>query len=343
MHRRFNSLDSMGVVPLQRPLPIHTMYAALFMLVLLSSQAQINAGQTQKADTPVSAGEALLQSAKPSEAREAFEAVLKSNPGDLEARKGEVVASERLALDARQAGHADEALQDLLRAENFAPEEPRLLYDLGILEDEMQLYRDADQTLSTLEQLQPGDPQVMYAVARVKLDLGQLASAEEKMQAYLKLQPNDASAHYGLGRVYQLGLHFDKARAEFQRSIALQAVQTEAYYQLGDIALGQEEFDEAITYFSKTLARNSKHGGALAGTGQAYFKQKQYTRAEAFLERAVAAAPDYQAGHYYLGLTLARLGRKEDSRRELAQATRLAEEQARKDRGLYLNSEPANP
>jgi hypothetical protein len=157
------------------------MYAALFMLVLLSSQAQINAGQTQKADTPVSAGEALLQSAKPSEAREAFEAVLKSNPGDLEARKGEVVASERLALDARQAGHADEALQDLLRAENFAPEEPRLLYDLGILEDEMQLYRDADQTLSTLEQLQPGDPQVMYAVARVKLDLGQLASAEEKM------------------------------------------------------------------------------------------------------------------------------------------------------------------
>jgi tetratricopeptide (TPR) repeat protein len=158
------------------------------------------------------------------------------------------------------------------------------------------------------------------------------------MQAYLKLRPEDAGAHYGLGRVYQLGLQFDKAKAEFGRSIALQPVQTEAYYQLGDIALGQGDFDEAIAEFRKTLERDPKHGGALAGTGQAYFKQKQYAPAEAFLQRAVAAAPDYEAGHYYLGLTLARLGRAEDSRRELALATKLADEASKRERtplGLY--------
>jgi tetratricopeptide (TPR) repeat protein len=107
-------------------------------------------------------------------------------------------------------------------------------------------------------------------------------------------------------------------------------VQTEAYYQLGDIALGQGDFVEAISEFSKTLARDPKHGGALTGTGQAYFKQKQYVQAEDFLQRAVVAAPDYQTSHYYLGLTLARLGRKEDSERELSLATQLAATQAKR-------------
>jgi tetratricopeptide (TPR) repeat protein len=293
--------------------------------------------------SPQNPGDQLLQSGKAAEARDAFESTLSSDPANADALHGEVAASERLALDARQAGKMDDALRDLLRAQSFAPKDPRLLYDLGILEDEMRLYHDADQTLELLTQLNPTDPQGMYAVARVKLDLGQLAPAEEKMQAYLKLRPDDAGAHYGLGRIYQLGLQFDKARAEFQHCAELQPVQTEAYYQLGEIALGQGSFDEAIHYFSKTLARDPKHGGALAGAGQAYFKQKQYAQAESFLERAVAAAPEYQAGHYYLGLTLARLGRKEDSQRELALATKLADEENKKESNrLQLNPTAQN-
>jgi len=102
-------------------------------------------------------------------------------------------------------------------------------------------------------------------------------------------------------------------------------VQTEGYYQLGDIALEQHDYTGAVADFSKTLERNPKHGGALAGTGIAYFRQKQYDKAEESLEKATQAAPDYQPGHYYLGLTLARLGKTEKSKRELAIATRLAD------------------
>ena len=311
-------------------------------LLLAATSSQVaSSGQTPASPT---VGSELLQSGKAAEARDAFELVLNSSPADEDAQHGEVAASERLALDARQCGKMDDALKDLLRAQAFAPKDPRLLYDLGILEDEMRLYHDADQTLTMLEQLQPSNPQVMYAVARVKLDLGQLSTSEEKMQSYLKLEPRDASAHYGMGRIYQLSLQFDKARAEFQRSIELRPVQTEAYYELGDIALGQGEFDNAIAYFNKTLARDPSHGGALAGTGESYFKQKQYAKAEAFLERAVAAAPGYQAGHYYLGLTLARLGRKEDSQRELELATKLADEESKKERsGLHILSPATNP
>lgn len=303
--------------------------SAAFALAWLAPPAF---AQTENADT-------LLASGKAAEARAAYEAVLQADPANAAALHGEVAASERLALDARAAGSMDDALKALLRAQTFAPHDARLLYDLSILEDEMRLYRDADKTLTELEQQKPDDAMVLYAAARVKLDLGQLAPAEEKMQAYLKLRPADAGAHYGLGRVYQLGLQFDKARAEFARSIELQPVQTEAYYELGNIALGQRDFPGAVAKFQKTLERDPKHGGALTGTGQAYFKMKQYAQAEVFLERAVAAAPGYQTGHYYLGLTLARLGRAEDSKRELDLASKLAGE-ASKSQGARLQIDP---
>jgi tetratricopeptide (TPR) repeat protein len=315
------------------------MLALQFILALLVLATGSPAAQSQQPESAPSAGAELLQSGKTAEARDAFETVLATDPANKSAQDGEVAASEQLALAARSAGKMDDALRDLLRAQGYAPKNPRLLYDLGIQEDDMQLFGDADRTLALAEQLNPGDPLVVYAVGRVKMDLGQLSPAEEKLRAYLKLRPADASAHYGLGRVLQLGLQLDQARAEFHRSIDLQPLQTEAYYQLGDMALQQGDFTEAIGEFSKTLARDPKHGGALTGTGQAYFKQKEYAHATEFLEQAVAAAPEYETGHYYLGLALARLGRKEDSERELALATKLADSASKKARsGLHLTS-----
>jgi len=318
------------------------MFLRFVTLALVIGAAGFSAAGAAQTPQAMSTGTALLQAGKVSEARDAFEAVLEADPSNKEAQDGEVSCSERLALEARGQGRMNDALTYLVRAQQFVPKNGHLLFDLGIQEDDMHLYQDADRSLTQAEQLNAGDPNVVYAVARVKMDLGQLPAAEDKMQAYLKLRPADASAHYGLARVYQLGLQFDKARAEFQRSIELQPVQTEAYYQLGDMALGQGNFADAISEFSKTLARDPKHGGALAGTGQAYFAQKQYVQAEEFLQRAIVAAPNYQKGHYYLGLTLARLGRKEDSERELSLATKLADEAAKAARsGIQLSPSTA--
>jgi tetratricopeptide (TPR) repeat protein len=270
-------------------------------------------------------GNALLKAGKYSAACEAFEAVLEKDPANADAQTGEVSASERLALEARSSGKMDDALRALLQAQQFVPQSARLLYDLGILEDEMKLYRDADSTLARLEKLGPETPETLYAVARVKLDLGQLEPAEQKMRQYLELKPDDASAHFGLGRIYRQGLQLDKAEAEFERCIALQPRQTEGYYELGDTQLQANNYGDALANFSKTLERNQKHGGALVGTGVAYFKQKQYEKAIEALRKAVNVEPDYQPGHYYLGLTLARMGRQEESKRELEIAQQMAE------------------
>jgi Flp pilus assembly protein TadD len=95
------------------------------------------------------------------------------------------------------------------------------------------------------------------------------------------------------------------------------------------MALKQNNYADALTDFQNVLARDGRHGGALAGSGQASFREKRYDEALEYLRRAVAAAPDYQPGHYYLGLTLSRLGQKEEADRELLTAQKLADEENR--------------
>ena len=283
----------------------------------------------------ISDARALLAAGHAKEARSQFEALLAANPANADAQLGEVEACESVALSLRSEGRMDRALEELMRAKIYAPTQARLFYDLGILEDEMQLFHDADAALDEAARLGLATPELDYARARVKMDLGQLAPAEEYMRAYLAKRPGDASAHYGLGRIYQVGLQMEKAKAEFLRSAELAPQQTESYFELGDLALKSGDFAEAQANFAKTLALDPHHGGALEGAGEAYYKQKQYDKAYQKLKEAVAVSPDYPPCHYYLGLTLNRMGRRDEGQAELQQAAAMTEaENARAQKRL---------
>src|SRR5579872_1271320 len=62
--------------------------------------------------------------------------------------------------------------------------------------------------------------------------------------------------------------------------------------------------------------------------------------AEADLRRCVALAPDYAAGHHYLGMVLYRLGELEDANHELEVAVSLApgDEGMRRTHGTILEA-----
>ena len=254
-----------------------------------------------------------------------YERALLLRPNDTSAQAGMASASEHQSLKQLSNNDRNGALATLIRARQAEPDNQKILYDLGILEDQMKLYLDSATTLEHLVALKPSDPTSYYALGRTDLDLGKLDSAEKAFETYLRARPQDASAHYGLGKIYAEGLQFEKAEKEFQQSIEIQPKQVEAYYQLGQLYLQQDQFQLALAQFQIALGRDPQHGGALVGMGTTYFKMKNYPAAKEWLSKAVAAAPDYQPGHYYLGLTLARLGEAADSKRELDVAATLAE------------------
>jgi tetratricopeptide (TPR) repeat protein len=298
------------------------MLLATSLLLYLALQGQTSADSGRPANT--AEAQRLQGEGQLDQARVLYEQVLVKEPDDASAQEGMAAVSEGLSLKERAAGNMNGALEDLVRARAVEPDNKRVLLDLGILEEEMSLHMDALSTLEHLESLKDVDPNTYYALARVDMSLGRLEAAKEQMETYLKVRPEDASAHYGLGRIYLLGLQFDKAEVEFRKSIEIQPKQSEAYYQLGQVDLNQNKLEESIALFQKTLERDPRHGGALVGIGTAYFKLKQYDKAEEWLVRATKAAPDYQPGHYYLGLALARTGDAAGSRRELDVATALA-------------------
>jgi tetratricopeptide (TPR) repeat protein len=269
-----------------------------------------------------------------------FEAVLKHTPISAAARDGEVRAATSAALADRKAGANDTALVYLVRARKFVPDSPELLLDFGVQAESMRIFSDADAALTKAHQLAPDDTKILYALARVELDEQKMPEAEANLRSYLKVRADDATAYYGLGRLLHMLLRYDEAKVELQQSIALRPVQSGSYYELGEIALEQNDMNEAKSEYEKVLGFAPHHGGALTGMGILAYRAKDYAAAEGYLKSAIFYASDYSEAHHYYALVLARLGRRDESKREADIATSLNELQTRTSRGNFLTVLP---
>ena len=272
-------------------------------------------------------GKLLLDEHHDPEAMDRFETVLDIDLREEEARKGELAAATELAMSARRENRPDAALKVLEHARTKLPDDAKLLMDLGVQAMELGNLPEANDALQAARKLDGSNPEILYALARIEMSELHLQAAEADLRAYLAKRPDDASAHFGLGRLLEAQQRSADAKAEFERSVQLQPVQTESYYELGQLELEVQHDAQAAPLFEKVLARDPDHGGALTGMGIIAFRSKNYSEAEQYLAHAEKTAPNYQPAHYYRGLVLARLGRKDESRSELEAAAALDRKQ----------------
>ncbi|MGA2809791.1 MAG: tetratricopeptide repeat protein [Candidatus Acidiferrum sp.] len=285
----------------------------------------------------------LEKTGRADEALREYASVLSIQPQNRSAKDRLASLSEKQALAARANGDRQGALGILLVARDAGSGEPRILLDLGLLELEMGLNKDALQTLEAGRRAAPQDSQMLYGLARAELAVQDMPATERHMREYLTQRPDDATAHYGLGRILRMLERPGEAEAELRRSIEIEPNQTASYYELGDIALTGGNFEAASALFQKVLARDPRHGGALTGSGIAAYRQKQYDVADGFLKSAVESSPGYQPAHYYYALNLKRLGRTEESNREMQIALDLdAQAKAPQTRQQLILEPPAD-
>ena len=249
----------------------------------------------------------------------AFEKALQTDRSDAAARKNEVDAAVRFSLAEKREHREQAALWLLLRARYWVPDDPDLLADLGVQEDYLKLFVDADKALAEALRIRPNDLNTLYTVARVKMDLGQMQAAEQAWLSYIKQDPTNPAAYYGYGIVLQTLGRDDEACSQFMLSIKENPNQAESYYRLG----GNKA--DARTQYEQALARNSTHGGALTGLAILNYEEKKYDEAESELEAAIKSVPAYRTARYYHGLTLSKLGRKNEAEAELARAMQLSD------------------
>jgi tetratricopeptide (TPR) repeat protein len=206
----------------------------------------------------------------------------------------------------------------------------------------MSLLPDAIDAFQKTLAIRDKDAKAVYGLGRALLGMAKFQDAQEQFRCYVELRPDDAAGHYALGMSLVALQQLEDARKEFDKSIALTPLQTESYFRLGLLDLDSKNLDAAAKNFNHVLERDPKHAGALAALGRVRFEQKAYADAVDFLQRAVASNDGLREAHYYLGLTYARMGRKQESAEQLQIATRLEHEETEKQRTMLRILDPGD-
>lgn len=265
---------------------------------------------------------------------------VKLDPGRKDAQSALVSLWRSQAHSAAQSGDVEKALALLIEARKLNSTDPDLQFDFGMVALRMSLFPDAVDAFEQTLKLRPDDPQALYGLGRAKIALAKFDDAQHTFERYVELRPDDASGHYALGFSLQALQQYGGARAEYEKSITLQTQQTESYYQLGVMDLDAGNLRTATSQFQRVLNRAPQHASALAGMGRVQFQGKNYDEAAALLAKATAANPKLREAHYYLGLADARLGRKEDSEKELAIASQLEHDEVEKHQNVLRIIDP---
>lgn len=330
-------------------------YRALDFLGLLRAEQQRNADaeelfqraigiKPESASAHIHLGLLYMQMGRPDDAIVPLRDGLRLAPERTDATKALLNIWQEQARNAVARGESEKALAALISARKLAPDDADVNYQYGMVALRMGLLPDAvtafQATLKTIND----DALALYGLGRAYMDSSKFEDARQQFAKYIDLRPNDASGHYALGMSLAALERSQDAAAEFQRSIALSPVQTESYFRLGLLQLDAKDLESAASNFRHVLDRDAKHSGALAGLGRVELEEKKYPEAADLLQRAIASNDQLREAHYFLGLTYARMGHKQESEQQLQIATRLEHEEAENQRTVFkiLDTGPQN-
>jgi tetratricopeptide (TPR) repeat protein len=287
-----------------------------------------------------SLGMLYVQMAKPDQAIPELKEALRLDPGRTDAADALSGVWREQAHTAVQNGDSEKALSLLMDARKISPNNADVLFDFGMVVLRMSLFPDAVQAFQETLSLRKDDGSALYGLGRAQMGLDKYQEAHESFARYVQLHPQDASGHYALGITLQALQRSDEARSEYEKSIQVKPDQTECYFQLGLLDIDAGNLKSAGDRFHRVLKQDPHHAGALTGAGRVAFQQKAYDKAAELLQSAVAADSAMREAHYYLGLTYARVGRKEDSEKELQTASQLEKEDVEKHRTVFKIIDP---
>lgn len=236
------------------------------------------------------------------------------------------------AKSASASGDWDSALRFLLEARKYSPENADVLYEFGIVAQKLSLVDDEIAAFQQTLKLRKDNALAMFYLGFALMGRARYDDARQQFAHYVELRPDDSSGYGALGMALAALGRSDDARAQFERSIALLPTQSESYYRLGLLDLDAGDYDRAALDLHKVLENRPNDAGALTALGRVEFEQKHYPEAISVLQRAVSQDDSRQEAHYYLGLTLARMGHKQESSEQLEIAARLDQEQKERSR-----------
>ena len=251
------------------------------------------------------------------------------------------------------------------------PDSAQARYLLGLCQVFTERYADAVTTLQPLWAERSGDVMYLYVLGIAAHNAGNDALDRQALSRMIEVGGDSAELHFILGKSYlgrhentaavtelnhaitsnpslpfvhfslgvahsRIGDNDDLAEQEFRKDIAIEPDLADNYAQLGFLYTRAQKFPEGEQAFGEALRRDPRMAAARLGLAQLYFNEEKFAQALREVDAVVQLAPESQNVHYLRGRILARLGRREEARTELAAAQKAMDQslgKARQDLG----------
>lgn len=181
-------------------------------------------------------------------------------------------------------------------------------------------YPNADKWLTHSLESNPDDSDGWYYLGRTKYKENRFAEAAEAFRRFLKLVPGSVKGEDNLGLAYQgLGRTDDAIRAysaaiRGQKDSLLQ--DAGPFLDLGVLLLEQNRSEQSVAYLQQAVAVAPEDARGHEQLGKAYDRLGQLTKAQSELEKASELSPQNPRLHYLLGRVYQREGLEDKAKNE---------------------------
>jgi tetratricopeptide (TPR) repeat protein len=223
-----------------------------------------------------------------------------------------------LARTAVKVKDYDGALGYLAHARSLEPANATVHFLFGMVCVELNLGREAYESMKKAVQLDPDNAMVNYVMGAVATHRHEPSESLPYFEKYVRLSPDDPRGHFALGAARFYSNQFEEARPELERAARAPETATGAHYFLARIARQANDLTTARREIERALQLNADLADAWAELGLIQTRSNEYGPAEQSLAKALAIDP----AHYAASVNLATLFSKtKDPRRERQMAT----------------------
>jgi tetratricopeptide (TPR) repeat protein len=232
-----------------------------------------------------------------------------------------------LARAADKLGDHQGALGYLAHARSLEPSNARVHFMFGMICVELDLVREAYESLKQAVTLEPANALINYAMGAVSMHRHEPAEALPYFETYVRLMPDDPRGRFALGVArFTAGL-LEQAATDLHEAARHEQTAGGAHYYLARIARQANDLDNGRREINECLRLVPDFADGWAEAGLIETRAGNYDQAQKALDRALQLDPE----NYLATVNLTALyTRTRDPRRE-AQAAKLAALQQKRE------------
>jgi tetratricopeptide (TPR) repeat protein len=178
-----------------------------------------------------------------------------------------------------------------------------------------------------LVEIGQGRPEYRLIIGKAHYNRGEYDDAVRELEAAAQADSKLPFVHFNLGLAYLRKQEYEKAREEFLKDLAIDPDMAFTYEQLGSVESLLQKDDEAVKSFRQAVKLNPQLVNSHMGLAKIEERRRNYPAALTELNQVVRLDQGNAGARYLRGQVLVRMGREKEGRKELAEATKLINQQ----------------